>query len=298
MITLQHSLVYLSSLIKDGKINIESFKENIPWVLLPDAIRCYTRSREYSHFEESSTIDEDVSWMEFPENLKNLNMENLPPMYLANGIKKAVIGENTNLDTFHAHNSSHLHYAAIRTHLEQDIVLDNILRQIVDCSQKYEDIFTVQATGEEINGPELRKRVASFEKFGFLLFSKKVFEQTGILLNQQWFDENVKTALEQTYSQNMADNTYKYMKIDPQIEKRISSQQFDLTEEDIVEIGLGQNIQDVLDNMYEESLLKTFLVQISQNKETFEANKQYLQELQSALTSKIEILKKGFNRGE
>lgn len=56
MITLQHSLVYLSALAKDGLADLEKFKKGIPWTLLPDALRCYTGNREYTHFEESSTM--------------------------------------------------------------------------------------------------------------------------------------------------------------------------------------------------------------------------------------------------
>ena len=275
MITLQHSLVFLSALTEDGQVDIERFRENIPWVLLPDAIRCYTGNREFSHFEivDDLPIDtaeeKDISWIEFPENLKNLSKDNLPNMHLSDGINKAVIGTETIISEFHKHNSKHSRYEALRAHLMQDKLLDIVVRTLIDCSQKYNDEFTVVATSEKIDGKELRKRVSAFEKYGFLHFAKKIYEKTGILINQQWFDENVRSSLEKVYSQDMADKTYKYMSIDPEIERRIANKEFDLTAQDISEIGLGDDfssisqptkMEDVFEMLYQKAVAATEIV--------------------------------------
>ena len=254
MITLQHSLVYLSALAKDGKVDLEKFRKDIPWVLLPDAIRCYSGNREYSHFEIAPDSGE-ISWIEFPEDLKNLSKESMQEhMWLATGIKKAVIGEQTCIDKYCMTNQTHSKYAQIRAHLEQDVILDRVVRELVDCSQKYDDVFVVNATGETIDGQELRRRVASFEKYGFLYFAKKVYEETGIFPDQKWFDENVRKSLEDTYSEYMSENTYKYMKIDPEIAERMAKGDFELRESDIKEIGLGENIEEVFEQMYQEAV--------------------------------------------
>ena len=49
MITLQHSLVTLFGL----RGNEEEFDKEVPYVLIPDAIRRYCGPRPYSHFEEN-----------------------------------------------------------------------------------------------------------------------------------------------------------------------------------------------------------------------------------------------------
>lgn len=300
MITLQHSLVYLSALAKDGVADLEKFKKGIPWTLLPDALRCYTGNREYTHFEESSTIDEDISWIEFPEDLKEVSKDNLPSMHLADGIQNAVIGETTHIDTFHEHNAEHSKYGPLRIHLEQDVILDNVIRELVDCRDKYNGSFKVNTTGEKIDGQELRRRIAAFEKYGFLHFAKNIYERTGILVNQQWFDENVREALEQTYSQDMTDSTYKYMKIDPEIERRIANQDFEFTKPDIEEIGLGENVEDVIEKMYQDALEITIEIsEIEERTSILQQTKKHKDELNEK-NARIAQLKKELStlRGE
>ena len=47
MITLQHSLATLFAYRGD----VKAFEKEIPYVLVPDAIRRYCGPRQYSHFE-------------------------------------------------------------------------------------------------------------------------------------------------------------------------------------------------------------------------------------------------------
>ena len=71
MLTLQHSLITLFANNGDEK----KFDDEIAYVLIPDAIRKYCGQRQYSHFEKSPT-NGDVSWLQYPVNLKQLNKEN------------------------------------------------------------------------------------------------------------------------------------------------------------------------------------------------------------------------------
>jgi hypothetical protein len=48
MKTIQHTLAYL---LAQKDYNEEDLKKMIPYVLLPDACRCITGPRQYSHFE-------------------------------------------------------------------------------------------------------------------------------------------------------------------------------------------------------------------------------------------------------
>lgn len=70
MITLQHSLITLFA--NNG--NEKEFDKEISYVLLPDAIRKYCGQRQYSHFEINLQT-RDVSWIQYPVDLKQLNKE-------------------------------------------------------------------------------------------------------------------------------------------------------------------------------------------------------------------------------
>ena len=65
MNTLQHTIIYLASIIEEGKFDETLFKENIPYILLPDALRLYI-GREATHFEETS-------WMTYPDDIRKIS---------------------------------------------------------------------------------------------------------------------------------------------------------------------------------------------------------------------------------
>lgn len=160
MLTLQHSLVTFLAL--DG--DIDRFRFIVAYDLLPDAIRRYTGARQTSHFEINST-GTDVSFMKFPLDLKNLTKETSEKIegHLAGDIKPCCIGETTQLHVFDQWNK-HLpiqYYCGIRMHLIQDYFYDEFIRNIIDCSDKYNDKFIYN--GKSIDGTTVRKYVADIE---------------------------------------------------------------------------------------------------------------------------------------
>lgn len=224
MITLQHSLVTLLNL--DG--DIKSFKKEIPYVLLPDAIRAYSGPRQYSHFEESAD-GHDVSWMQFPVNVKRMSKNKMGDMgrYLVSDIPNCCIGEKTNLDTFFKYNT-HLrgeYRNGVIRHLTQDIVFDDFVREEIDCSRKYDGIFVLQ-DGTVVDDKGVRKDIATMEQQGVYQLAKMVYDKYHIVANQEWFDNNVLPALQKVYPSDLAENTYKYMKIDSEINECITACDF------------------------------------------------------------------------
>lgn len=221
MLTLQHSLVTFLAL--DG--DIERFRFIVAYDLLPDAIRRYTGARQTSHFEINST-GTDVSFMKFPLDLKNLTKETSEKIegHLAGDIKPCCIGETTQLHVFDQWNK-HLpiqYYCGIRMHLIQDYFYDEFIRNIIDCSDKYNDKFIYN--GKSIDGTTVRKYVADIEEDGFCILAKEIYDKCGVVTDQAWFDRNVRDIIKTVYSDDLATGTYNYMKIKPEINRAIQTQ--------------------------------------------------------------------------
>ncbi len=247
MITLEHSAV---SLIKLG-FDEKKFKEVIPYILEPDAIRRYSGPRVLSHFEK---IGNDVSWMKFPtrENLKKVNKENIWTLcehHLAEGYLNSVIGEETQISVYETYNK-HLdpvNYIAVKNHLIQDFEFDIFVRQVFDCSRRYMDIY--KFNGEQLDGKGMRELVQKLSEYGLYRLAYLVYKESGIVINQQWYDENVKKALEQAYSEDLAEGTYKYMKIPEKINQWITEKDFDHFDEGLIPV-------EVYDDLYTKVLKK------------------------------------------
>lgn len=221
MLTLQHSLVTFLAL--DG--DIDRFRFIVAYDLLPDAIRKYTGARQTSHFEINST-GTDVSFMKFPLDLKNLTKETSEKIegHLAGDIKPCCIGETTQLHVFDQWNK-HLpiqYYCGIRMHLIQDYFYDEFIRNIIDCSDKYNDKFIYN--GKSIDGTTVRKYVADIEEDGFCILAKEINDKCGVVTDQAWFDRNVRDIIKTVYSDDLATGTYNYMKIKPEINRAIQTQ--------------------------------------------------------------------------
>lgn len=220
MLTVQHSLVTL--LAVDG--NIEYFKRLIPYVLLPDAIRMYTGNRECSHFELNSD-GSDTSWIEFPTDLKNVNKDNIK-MHLADNIIKCAIGEKSHTAEFNRR-SEHLkptYMIGIKMHLWQDKKYDEFIRKYIDCSDKYNGNFYFK--GKKYDSTSVRELITNIENDGVAILAKLVYDLYGLEADQRFFDATVKPQLYRVYKKELADNTYKYMKVREDICQAISSKQW------------------------------------------------------------------------
>lgn len=263
MITKQHvlmSTLALTNLSNNSYALRENLNKNLPFILLPDAIRFYVGERQAGHFE---SFNSSVSWMQYPTNLKALKKEDAREkiqFYVVPDIPKCVIGEDTNLQTFDMHNWTHPHYFAIRAHLQQDIALDNCLRNdLIDASLKYNDVFVLKHNNHIIDGMELRKQVAMFEELGFLKLVEIFYNRTGILANRAWFDDIVKTSLYNAYTEELAANTYKYMVISDEQDARINNHQFSFTDEDLSKPALAapEKLEDILNKLYSTAFIST-----------------------------------------
>lgn len=268
MITLQHAALYAWTLLNVISINsmgtfLDLFRKQIPWVLLPDGIRAYSGPRQLSHFEQNPS-GTDVSWMEFPtpETLQKLSKDNFSEKvcyYMADGYIPSVIGDETHCETFWVHNWNHHFASQLGSHLAQDIVMDNVLRKdMVDISGRFKDHFVPRHdTSKVLDGKQLRNQIAKFEMQGFLYLIGKIYENSGLLLDREWFDSNVETALRSSYPQDLAESTYHYMKIGSELDARIHRGEFMPTTEEKESIIICKDLVETFDHMYAEAFEAT-----------------------------------------
>ena len=262
MITLQHTALYAMALAakrSDTTQFYREFHENLPFVLLPDAIRAYISDRKAGHFEMTPDWTSN-SWMVYPskETLKILTPKTAVTkinFHIAQGIPKCAIGEVSNINAFDRKNWGHHYYHPLRIHKLQDYVLDVALRKkMIDDTKRFEDAFAVRGIrGKVLNGIEFRKQLAMFEDLGFIYLAGKLYERTGIVIDREWLDMHVKTSLETVYPEDLAENTFGYMAISEDLSNRISNLDFLLSEYDKKDCLLAEDMEGMLDEIYAEA---------------------------------------------
>ena len=271
MISIQHVALYYLALhsvrtschAADPVKLAEEFQNEVPFVVLPDGIRAYSGPRPISHFEKTPDGN-DISYMTFPseEVLKTLSKESFKKdveFKHAEGYLPCVIGEKTDIREFDYHNFGHKHYHALRVHMFQDAILDEILREdLIDASLRFQDIYVVRHdTSIKIDGKELRRQVAEFESIGFIMLAGFVYERTGVLMNNDWFNSVVEPALHKAYPEDLANNTFRYMALNEETNARITNLQFALTDEDKALVPMAKNLEKTLKDMYIEAYFYT-----------------------------------------
>lgn len=271
MISIQHAGIYfLAKYSKRGERSaadfaklMEEFQNEVPFVVLPDGIRAYSGPRPISHFEKTPDGN-SVSFMTFPteEKLKKLSKESFKTevdFHYADGYLPCVIGEKTDIREFDLHNFGHKYYHALRVHMFQDAILDAILREeLIDASLRFQDIFVVRHdTSIKIDGKELRRQVAEFERIGFIMLAGMVYERTGVLMNNEWFNSVVEPALQRAYPEDLANNTFKYMALNEETNARITNLQFAITDEDRALVPMAKDLEKTLKDMYVDAYFCT-----------------------------------------
>lgn len=270
MIILQHTALSILAIYRkvdgDTKAFNTKLRDEIPWILLPDAIRFYTKGRQASHFEQPLTGD--TAWMIFPDEdaIWHLSEDNVSCHMPKEGtFKPCAIGEDIDINKFDEKNYGHKHYHSLRMHLVQDIALDEMLRgPMVNTVGRFNDEFIVKTTNHKMNGQELRQQIGLFEHLGFIHLLGKLYEGTGILLDKSWFECGgyvlgpIGSALQCTYPTEMANNTLKYMQISDELQERIMNMRFELTKEERDSVYITKDLIETLDRMYSRAYRETF----------------------------------------
>ncbi len=212
MLSIQH---IVNSVYTSGN-NEEYLDRTLSSKVYPDAIRAYVGDRASTHFETWSCLAYPMSTKATKEQVLALpkNVQSTP---------SCVLGEDTNLELFYVTNQ-HLPdnmREGIEAHLKEDIVFDAFVREHIDCSDKYNDVFRFQ--GETLDGKGVRNLIAQIEQQGYYHLACQTYETTGVLCDQDWFENTIKPVLERDYPEDLAANTFRYMKIHDQINTYIKN---------------------------------------------------------------------------
>lgn len=228
--------------------------EGIPWLLLPDAIIEYIGYYQPSHFVELAG-GTDISWLKFPsgELLAEITASNIKEVveyHLADS--KYLSCKGTCLDEFDRKNYGHVHFHELRINILQEMIFDQILcEKLLDESKSYDDYFVVRHNQTCLNSFQLQEQMEKLEELGFLYLVRKVYEKTGLLLNQEWFEKNVhQVLLYSDYPRDLAESTHSSMQISPEIEGRINDLNFEFSEGDKSKITITDELEKTLDEMY------------------------------------------------
>lgn len=148
MLSIQHILSALYA------YNTTYINDKAAAIVYPDAIRAYTGSRKYSHFEHA--YGNVNYYMKFPSSMYTMREEIEDQIQkveeelnqqisgnLSQMIQNCAIGEPTSLIAFcdANHGLPKKMYDGIWIHLKQDVLFDHFIREEIDCSRKYEDIY-------------------------------------------------------------------------------------------------------------------------------------------------------------
>ena len=233
MLSIQHILC--------GTLQGHTNSEYLAASILPDAIRAYTGRREYTHFEENAYQQQepekgDISYWQFPSNMKTMTRESVQAQleqtgHLAADIHPAAIGEMTHIETFveHNHELPPTLFLGCKDHLTQDVCFDAFIRTEIDCNRKEQDVFFFQQ--QAYNGAEVRQLIGQIEQHGIYILAHAMYEQIGILCNQNWLETNIKPILEDAYPLDLPEKTFSYMNIDSKVNQWITEKDWSHLEE-------------------------------------------------------------------
>lgn len=215
METVQHVGLYAWALLNEFKTprGVQKFSEvfsrNIPWVLFLDASESMGEAHKASHFEQFSN---GVAYMQVPspESVKESEKLNIP-CYIPEGVVSTKVREKIDMDSFWRKNRSHPYRRELGIHLLQDDIINQILKKyIVNTSQAYRDLYyPYTGSAKYMDGKTLQRYIDLWKKKGTLYLVGKILEQTEILMDNNWLEENVLPALQYTFSPSLAEELWR-----------------------------------------------------------------------------------------
>jgi len=189
----------------------EYIDKNVALLLLPDAIRMYGPRQQF-HFTEHF-VTQDVSTVKFnttPDKLKGI--KDAFEADLKADIPKCVIDERSHPEVFAEVNPTWVE-TAYSTHLIQDCVWDKWIREMVCVVERFDDKFSYYRNGRQVDGATFRQELGPLDNVFFQEIAKKIYAEFGVILNEDWFEEHVYANLLKEYDKELAENTWKYIKL-------------------------------------------------------------------------------------
>lgn len=191
------------------KLAEDFLDKNVALLLLPDALRMYGPHQLF-HFTKHPFTGE-VSWVKFKSNPKKLKKVEYISC-LQKEIPACVIDELSDLIIFIKKNNK-WRYTAYATHLYQDYDFDKWIRERVDVSERFRNVYTYIKPRKVVSGTKLRKDIALLDEILFKEISKVIHDKYGVVLNKEWYENHVYKNLMREYTEDMAKNTWSFIEI-------------------------------------------------------------------------------------
>lgn len=269
MILLNHVLLYALAAMVKGEDYESRLANNIQWLLLPDALEELGCPHEMIHFMKDKT-GTDTAWLEFPmgETLKGMDQSNwqdsLLKFHFDGEYADCVLGNKIDLSMFDQKNYSHPNFGALRIHMLQDAIQEEVLcRGYVDVSGRYKNRYVLRSNPLMVlDSQYMKDEMKRFEEQGFLHLVGKAYRMTGVLFNQNWFDKYVGNALfDSYYPENMWNFEFNHFQISSAIEDKINHYSFDFEFNGDCHGILGiydmGKLESLYDELYSYALLET-----------------------------------------
>ncbi len=210
-----HVVAFLVAANRQG-VDDNYIKRAIPYVILPDAIRCLGLSRTITHFEIGN--NGIANGIAFPTDIKSITSSSeLIPLCETNGIYNQVaIGDTTSLEKFAAMNEKHLPSWAfnfIKLHLQQDICYDAYIREVIDCSHRYDAGNPFYFNSAAYDAKSVRVLITEIGEQEFRALCRIYERESGVKISQEWLDRIAAPAIKEAYSPIMAAGALSHMRI-------------------------------------------------------------------------------------
>lgn len=202
----------------------------------PDSMRCWSGSREYSHFTINPKTGE-ISGATFPkESVKEWNEEIVKSIdcYSAGKPGSAVVDEATIPDAMWVWNEWSEQNFLFYLHLLQDKAYDRFVRSVIDVSGRYEDKY--RFNGELFSGAQIRGQgmerwsrglINELDDQFYVRLAKRYYEKKNVKANNFWLKHVMCKAIRQVYSDDLANNTVKYISLSERADELIKNLSFD-----------------------------------------------------------------------
>lgn len=234
MLTMNHTAVYFLKTLRAFEKKTEErnlvvtkaekyIDENVTLLILPDAIRMYGPRQQF-HFTEHPFTHE-VSSVKFnttPDSLKGI--KDAFEADLKANIPKCVIDEMSHPEVFAGINPNWAE-TAYSTHLYQDCAWDKWIREMVNISGRFNDKFSYYKNERKVDGATFRQELSSLDNVFFQKIAKQIYAEFSVLLNEDWFEKHVYANFLRDYDKELAENTWKYIKL-PSLDENIELPDF------------------------------------------------------------------------
>ena len=194
--------------------------QNVAHLLLPKAMELYGEERHTHFIEDPHTKQVSAIVIKSnPTNMKNLQFtieENQEKR-----TKKPIINGIIHNEIFREKNSE-WEETAYSTHLYQDNAWYLwITHRIVENMKNYEGKYIYRRTGEIVGEETLKKNLEELNEIIFQRFFEKIHTEYGILADEKWFEQHVYANLLKNYSKELAEYTWKDIKIPSRQTKKL-----------------------------------------------------------------------------